>query len=82
MHKLFGMIAAVMLGLMLFSPAAAAHCWWHGHRVNCWHHRYHHHVYYRPYAYSAPHFYPYAYYPAPYYRAPYFCAPFWPLCFY
>src|SRR5205814_2061628 len=33
-RKLFGVFAAVILTLMLFSPPAEARCWWNGYR---WH---------------------------------------------
>ncbi len=81
MKKLFGVLAAVMLALIIFSSPAAARCWWHGARHHCWHHRYYHRHFYRPYAYSGPYFYPYAYYPAAYYYRPaYACFPIWPFC--
>jgi hypothetical protein len=74
--KLFGVIAAAILALMLLAPPAEARCWWNGYRWHCTHYRHHHYVGY-PYRYYG--YYPYPYY-RPYYRPYYAYACIFPFC--
>jgi hypothetical protein len=63
--KLFGVLAAVLLALVVLAPPAEARCWWNGYRWHC-HHRHH---------YYSRHWYPYRYYG--YYSNPYYYRPYY-----
>ena len=69
MTRLFGAVAAIMLGLAVLAPRAEAHCWWNGYRWHCA--RYYRHYVRYPHRY----YYGYGYYP--YYYRPYYYGPYY-----